>query len=122
MSILFLELNDICQFYMETLFAHILLKTFYITWSLEIDIKRSNILESVKSFMRDYPIFSRALIFPLALYITIGITSELIKLLVPLIIALIITNEFYSKAIGKTYKESVYEPYTYVKTRYYSSP
>jgi len=71
--------------------------------------------------MHKHPVLSRALIFPFALYITIGITAVLFELVIPLLIALMITNTLYSKAIGKTYKESIYEPYSYVRTRYYTS-
>ena len=95
--------------------------TYYRVTAFKTIKKRNKIVETIKSFMKEHPIFSRALIFPFALYITIGITAVLFELVIPLLIALMITNTLYSKAIGKTYKESIYEPYSYVRTRYYTS-
>tara|TARA_Y100001958_G_C21199573_1_gene526437 strand:- start:446 stop:769 length:324 start_codon:yes stop_codon:yes gene_type:complete len=106
---------------MEIFFAYNLMTIYYMVTAFKTIKKRRKIVETIKSFMNEHPILSRALIFPFALYITIGITALLFELIIPLLIAVMITNTLYSKAIGKTYKESIYEPYSYVRTRYYTS-
>tara|TARA_Y100000768_G_C23371606_1_gene404349 strand:- start:162 stop:485 length:324 start_codon:yes stop_codon:yes gene_type:complete len=106
---------------MEIFFAYNLMTIYYMVTAFKTIKKRSKIVETITSFMKEHPILSRALIFPFTLYITIGITALLFELIIPLLIAVMITNTLYSKAIGKTYKESIYEPYSYVRTRYYTS-
>ena len=69
-------------------------------------------METIKSFMKEHPILSRALIFPFALYITIGITALLFELIIPLLIAVMITNTLYSKTIGKKRIKKVFTSHT----------
>tara|TARA_Y100001980_G_C14533754_1_gene310031 strand:- start:617 stop:940 length:324 start_codon:yes stop_codon:yes gene_type:complete len=106
---------------MEIFLAYNLMTILYTLTTFKTIKRRSKILETIKSFMHKHPILSRVLIFPIALYVTIGITAVLFELVIPLLIAVMITNTLYSKAMGKTYKESIYEPYSYVRTRYYTS-
>ena len=78
-------------------------------------------MKLIRSFMHHYSIFTRALIFPFALFITTALFTVLIEIILPVILALLITNMIYSTLVGKSYSESIYEPYTYIRTKYYTT-
>ncbi len=79
-----------------------------------------NIMKIIKKIMIKYPLLSNAILFPLTLVFTLAIFSLLIELVLPFLIAFMLTNWIYGTIVGNSFREKAYEPFSYIRTKYYS--
>ena len=74
----------------------------------------------VQSFMRQHPFLSVLLIFPFALMCTVAVFSIIVNVILPSVLALWLAGLVYSSIVGQSWKQSIKEPFSFIRTRYYS--
>ena len=73
-----------------------------------------------KELLLDHPFISKAIIFPFALVVTLGIISFFIEFIVPVLFAIGLTYWIYNTLIGNSFRDQMREPFSYINTKYYS--
>ena len=78
-------------------------------------------MKNFQNVIRSYPLISRAVIFPVALFIVFEILSILIEFVLPILIAALVTNSIFNKIIGKSYFDTFSDPYSFIQTKFYTN-
>ena len=73
-----------------------------------------------RELLLDHPFISKAIIFPFALVVTLGIISFFIEFIVPVLFAIGLTYWIYNTLIGNSFRDQMREPFSYINTKYYS--
>ena len=73
-----------------------------------------------RELLLDYPFIAKAIIFPFALVITLGIISFFIEFIVPVLFAIGLTYWIYNTLVGNSFRDQMRESFSYVNTKYYS--
>tara|TARA_B100001167_G_scaffold189714_1_gene154952 strand:- start:1183 stop:1413 length:231 start_codon:yes stop_codon:yes gene_type:complete len=74
----------------------------------------------VQSFMRGYPFVSVLLLFPFTLMCTIAVFSIIVNVILPSVLALWLAGLVYSSIVEQGWKQNFKEPFSFIRTRYYS--
>ena len=73
-----------------------------------------------RELLLDHPFISKAIIFPFALVVTLGMISFFIEFIVPVLFAIGLTFWIYHMLIGNSIRDQMREPFSYINTKYYS--
>ena len=77
-------------------------------------------MNMVQSFMRRHPLLSFLLIFPFALMCAIAVCLIIVNMIFPGLLSLWLASLVYSSIIGQEWRQSLNEPFSFIRTRYYS--
>ena len=70
--------------------------------------------------MIKFPLLGKAILLPIALLFTLSIFSLIIKLVLPVLISILLTNWIYDAIVGDSFREKPYEAFSFIRTKYYS--
>tara|TARA_B100000929_G_C15179070_1_gene308063 strand:- start:173 stop:409 length:237 start_codon:yes stop_codon:yes gene_type:complete len=77
-------------------------------------------MNMIQSFMRRHPLLSILLIFPFTLICVIAVFSVIVNMILPGLLALWLASLVYSFVVGEKWGQSFNEPFSFIRTRYYS--
>ena len=77
-------------------------------------------MNMVQSFMQRHPLLSILLIFPFTLMCTIAVFSIIVNVILPSVLALWLAGLVYSSIVGQEWRQNFKEPFSFIRTRYYS--
>ena len=75
-------------------------------------------MKSIKIFLINHPLVGKVIIFPFSMLLTATIFSLLIDFILPLLLALLLTNLLYHIFIDDMKNKDLYNPLSYIYTRY----
>ena len=74
----------------------------------------------VQSFMRRHPFLSVLLLFPFTLMCAFAVFSIIVNMILPIALALWLAGLVYSSIVEQCWKQNFKEPFSFIRTRYYS--
>ena len=74
-------------------------------------------MQSIRTFMINYPLLSIGILFPLCLLIITGIMTILLKFVLPVVLAFWLSSIIYSTIIGKNTTEYYSKPFWFIRYR-----
>jgi len=77
-------------------------------------------MNMVQSFMQRHPLLSLLLIFPFTLMCSVAVFSIIVNVILPGLLALWLANLVCSSIIGQEWRQNFKEPFSFIRTRYYS--
>ena len=77
-------------------------------------------MNMIQSFMQRHPLLSILLIFPFTLMCTVAVFSIIVNVILPGLLALWLSGLVYSSIIGQEWRQNFKEPFSFIRTRYYS--
>ena len=72
-------------------------------------------MENIQKFMINHPLLSMAMILPFSLIIVIGIFSILVNLVLPVILAFLLSGWVYTAIIGEKVQKYYQQPFWFVR-------
>jgi len=77
-------------------------------------------MKEIKKIMFKYPTITMALMFPFSLVFTLTIFSIIMEIIMPILFAAGMTYWIYNWIIGRSIKDNIQQPFTYINTKFYS--
>ena len=77
-------------------------------------------MNMIQSFMRRHPLLSVLLIFPFTLMFTVAVFSIIVNMILPGLLALLLAGLVYSSIVGQKWRQGFNEPFSFIRTQYYS--
>ena len=77
-------------------------------------------MKKIKKLMIKFPLFSKAILFPITLLFTLSIFSFIIKLVLPVLISILLTKWIYGAIVGNSFRKKPHEAFSFIRTKYYS--
>ena len=77
-------------------------------------------MNMVQFLMQRHPLLSILLIFPFTLMCSVAVFSIIVNVILPGLLALWLAGLVYSSIIGQEWRQSFNEPFSFIRTRYYS--
>ena len=77
-------------------------------------------MNMIQSFMRQHSLLSVLLIFPFTLMCAFAVFSIIVNVILPGLLALWLAGLVYSSIVGQEWRQGFNEPFSFIRTRYYS--